>query len=164
MIPDLLDSIVRPAAYRRFASEKGARTVRYAAFLSLIFVGALGIAVKLRLAPLFSETFAWLETSMPALTFADGGVTSPASGPVRLEHPRAKEIAVIVDTSRKEPVTLAQMKEAKALAYLTGGALYLDRGGDQLETIDLTKSSSGRSVTVDANTYKAMEHAFNWVF
>src|ERR1700720_3459806 len=83
MIPDLLDSIVRPAAYRRFSAEKAARTASYAAFLSLIFVGALGIAVKLRLAPLFTETFTWLETSMPPLMFAAGGVTSPTPGPGR---------------------------------------------------------------------------------
>ena len=164
MIPDLLDSIARPASYRRFSAEKNARTASYAAFLSLIFIGALGIAVKLRLAPMFSETFAWLEASMPQLTFAAGGVTSSVPGPLRLEHPRAKEIAVIIDTARKDPVTVAQMNDAKVIAYLTGTALYLERGQNQLETIDLAKSAPERSVTVDAGSYKEMESAFNWVF
>jgi hypothetical protein len=164
MIPDLLDSIVRPGAYRRFAAEKGARTASYAAFLSLIFLGALGISVKLRLAPLFTETFSWLEASMPPLKFAAGGVTSPAPGPLRLEHPRTKEVALMIDTSRKEPVTAAQMKDAKVIAYLTGNALYLDRGQDQLETIDLTKSAPEREVTIDANMYREMERTFDWVF
>lgn len=164
MIPDLLDSIVRPAAYRRFAAEKGARTVRYAAFLSLIFVGALGISVKLRLAPLFSETFTWLETAMPPLTFTSGGVTSATPGPLRVEHPRMKEVAVMIDTNRKDPVTVEQMKQAKVIAYLAGNALYLDRGQDQLETIDLTKSAQERPVTVDATMYREMERTFDWVF
>ena len=164
MIPDLLDSILRPAAYRRFSAEKGARTARYAAFLSLLFVGGLGIEVKLRLAPMFTETFTWLAASMPPLTFASGGVTSPAPGPVRLEHPRTKEVAVMIDTARKEPVTLAQMNEAKVIAYLTGNALYLDRGQNQLKTIDLAKSAPERSVTVDASTYKEMEREFDWIF
>jgi hypothetical protein len=164
MIPDLLDSIVRPAAYRRFAAEKAARTAAYAAFLSLIFVGALGVSVKLRLAPMFDETFTWLQTSMPALKFSSGGVTSATPGPLRLEHPSTKEVAVMIDTNRKDPVTVQQMKEANVMAYLTGNALYLNRGMDQLETIDLTKSPPDRNVTVDASTYKEMERAFDWVF
>ncbi len=164
MISDLLDAIVRPSGYRRFAAEKSARVAGYAAFLSLIFVGALGISVKLRLAPVFTETFAWLQTSMPPLTFAAGGVTSPALGPLRLEHPRAKEVAVIIDTARKDPVTAAQMQDARVLAYLTGNALYLERRQNQLEIIDLTKSSPARVMTVDAATYKEMERAFNRVF
>jgi hypothetical protein len=164
MIPDLLDSVVRPAAFRRFAAENAARTASYVAFLSLIFVGGLGVSVKLRLAPMFTETFAWIETSMPPLTFAAGGVTSPTAGPLRLEHPRTKDVAVIIDTARKEPVTAQQMNDAKVIAYLTGTALYLDRGQNQLETIDLTKSAPERSTTVDASTYKDMERAFDWVF
>ena len=164
MIPDLLDSVARPAAYRRFSAEKAAHTAAYAAFLSLIFVGALGVSVKLRLAPLFAETFSWLQTSMPPLQFGAGGVTSSAPGPVRLEHPRAKEIAVIVDTARTTPVLASQMSDAKVIAYLTGNALYLERGQNQLETIDLSKSAPERRITVDASTYKEMERAFDWVF
>ena len=164
MIPDLLDALVRPASYRRFAAEKSARTASYAAFLALIFIGGLGIAVKLRLAPLFTETFVWLETSMPTLKFATGGVTSATPGPLRLEHPRTKEVAVVIDTARKDPVTSQMMNDAKVIAYLTNNALYLDRGQNHLETIDLTKSAPEREVTVDATMYKEMERAFDWVF
>ena len=167
MIPDLLDALIRPDAYRRFAGEKPARTAASIAFLSLIFMGSIGIAVKLRLAPLFDETFHWLETTMPAVTFANGTVTSTAPAPLRLEHPRMKEVALMVDTSRKDPVTAQQMADAKVLAYLTSNALYLKRGDDdkaQLETIDLAKSTAERPVTVDANSYKDMERAFDWVF
>ncbi|MFI5348680.1 MAG: DUF1189 family protein [Elusimicrobiota bacterium] len=166
MIPDLLDSIVRPASYRRFSAEAAAHTASYAAFLSLLFVAGLGISVKLRLAPMFTETFAWLETSMPPLTFAAGGVTTPnpTPGPLRLEHPSTKDVAVIIDTTRKDPVTLQQMNDAKVIAYLTGNALYLNRGQNQVETIDLSKSAPEHSTTVDASTYKEMERAFDWVF
>lgn len=164
MIPDLLDSLVRPAAYRRFAAEKGARTVRYAAFLSLIFVGALGISVKIRLAPLFTETFAWLETAMPPLTFTAAGVTTPAPGPLRLEHPKIKDVALMIDANRQDPVTVDQMKQAKVIAYLAGNALYLDRGQGQLETIPLTKSAPDHPVTIDATMYREMERTFDWVF
>lgn len=167
MIPDLLDALARPAAYRRFSAEKASRLAAYVAFLSLIFVGSIGISVKLRLAPLFTETFDWLESSMPAVTFADGTVTSSASAPLRLEHPRMKEVALMIDTTRKDPVTAQQMTDAKVLAYLTSNALYLKRGEDgksAVETIDLAKSASDRPVTVDANSYKDMENAFDWIF
>ncbi|MDE2511846.1 MAG: DUF1189 family protein [Elusimicrobia bacterium] len=167
MIPDLLDALARPASYRRFSAEKASRAAAYVAFLSLIFMGSIGIAVKLRLAPLFAETFTWLETSMPAVTFANGTVTSTAAAPLRLEHPRMKEVALMIDTTRKDPVTAQQMTDAKVLAYLTSNALYLKRGEDdkaEVETIDLAKSTSDRPVTVDANAYKDMENAFDWVF
>lgn len=164
MIPDLFDALVRPAAYRRFAAEKTARTAGYIAFVSLIFLGSIGIAVKLRLAPLFDQTFEWLQTSMPSITFANGTVTSAAAAPLRLEHPRAKDVALMIDTARKDPVTAQQMADAKVLAYLTSNALYLVRGQGQLETIDLSKSAADRPVTVDASSYKEMERAFDWVF
>lgn len=163
MFPDLLDSLTQPAAYRRFAGEKAARTAGYVAFLSLIFVGALAVALKLRLAPLFNETFSWLRTQMPAVQFAGGKVTSTAAGPLRLEHPRYKEIALMIDTGRAEPVTPQLMAETRVLAYLTNNALYLDRGG-KVETLDLSKSSAERPVTVDAASYRDMERAFDWVF
>lgn len=164
MFPDLLDAVSRPAAYRRFSAEKAGRTASMVAFLSLVFVAALGVAVKLRLAPLFTETFAWLETNMPTIEFSGGVVSATPPGPTRLEHPRAKEVALLVDTTRKDAVTADQLKEAKVLAYLTSNALYLDRGSGPIETIDLSKASAERPVKVDAETYKGMERAFDWIF
>ncbi len=164
MVPDLLDALCRPAAYRRFAGENPARTATYVAFLSLVFVASIGVAVKLRLAPLFTETFSWLETQMPEIQFAGGVVTSTPPGPLRLEHPRAKEIALMVDTTRKEPVTPAQLEEAKVLAYVTSNALYLNRGRGRVESIDFSKSGAERPVKLDAAAYKEMERAFNWIF
>jgi hypothetical protein len=113
---------------------------------------------------MFTETFAWLESSMPALKFSAGGVTSSVPGPLRLEHPSTKEVAVMIDTNRKDPVTVKEMTDAKVMAYLAGNALYVSRGVNQIDTIDLTKSPPERSMTVDASTYKEMERAFNWIF
>jgi hypothetical protein len=67
MIEDLLDSIARPAAYRRFFDEKTSRTTAYVAFLSLIFVAAAAVSIKLRLTHLFNETFEWLQTEVPPI-------------------------------------------------------------------------------------------------
>ncbi len=164
MLPDLLDALTRPVAYRRFAGEKAGRTAAYVAFLSLIFVGALGIAVKLRLVPLFDRTFSWLETSMPTLTFDDGVATSVPPGPQRLEHPQAKGVAIMIDTARKTPVTAKDLADAKVLAYLTSNALYLQRGGGRIETLDLSKAGAERPVTVDAASYKDLARAFDWIF
>ena len=100
---------------------------------------------------------------MPAITFAAGKVTSTAAVATRVEHPRFKEVAVMIDTGRTDPVTPAQMKEAKTLAYLAGNAFYLERD-NRIEVFDLSKSSSERSVTVDAQSYGEMERAFNWIF
>lgn len=163
MLQDVLDSLARPASYRRFSAERPARCAAYVAFLSLVFVGALGAAVKLRLAPLFSETFSWLESSMPALSFSSGTVTSSVPGPTRLEHPRVKEIALLVDTSRREPVGAEEMAAAKVFAYVTGSAVYLRRGGE-VQAVDLSQAGADRPVTVDAATYRDMSRAFNWVF
>jgi len=159
----MIASLTSPSAYRRFAGEKPSRTAAYTALLALIFVAALSVAIKIRLTPLFDETFSWLKTSMPAITFSAGKVTSTALTPTRVEHPRAKEVAVMIDTERTDPVTSAQMTEAKVLAYLTGNALYMERDG-RLEVFDLAKSSSGKAVTIDAQSYGEMERIFNWVF
>lgn len=163
MFTDLIASLTSPSAYRRFAGEKPSRTAAYTAFLALIFVAALSVAIKLRLTPLFDQTFDWLKTSMPAITFSAGKVTSSALEPTRVEHPRAKEVAVMIDTGRTDPVTPDQMKEAKVLAYLTGNALYMQRDS-RLEVFDLAKSASAKAITVDASSYAEMERIFNWVF
>jgi len=169
---DLIASLTSPSAYRRFAGEKPSRTAAYTAFLSLIFVVALSVAIRVRLTPLFDQTFDWLKTTMPAVTFSAGKVTSTAPTPTLIEHPRYKEVAVMIDTNRTDPVTVQQLGDlrkqlravsAKALAYLTSNALYLERDG-RLEVFDLAKSASAKAITVDAQSYREMERVFNWLF
>lgn len=163
MLPDLADSVARPQAYRRFSAERGGRTAAYVAFLSLIFVGALGVAVKLRLAPLLNETFDWLATQMPALQYSSGKLRAQPEEARRLSHPRLAELAVMIDTGRDQPVTLDVMKEAKVQAYLTSDALYLEQAG-QLKVFDFSKSPPGRPATIDSASYRQMQKAFSWVF
>ena len=160
---DLLDSLA-PSAYPRFAGEGPARTSRYVAFLSIIFLAALGTAIKLKLAPLFAETFAWIETSMPVIQFTATGAKSDPPGPLRLEHPRAKEIALMIDTNRQTPVSATELADQKVLAYLTARTLYLEQNRGPLKTIDLTKAAPDRPFTVDAPVYKGLERGFNWIF
>jgi hypothetical protein len=163
VLPDLLDSLLRPAAYRRFSGEAASRSAGYVAFLSIIFVGALCITLKLRLAPVIDETFGWFETSMPSLKIAGGQVTSAAPGPVRLEHPDFKEVAIMIDTSRKEPVTSQMMADMKVKAVLSSNALYVEHD-DKVEVFDLSKSADERPLVVDAQTYRSMHRTFNVVF
>ena len=117
MIPDLLRSL-SPSSYPRFADEKPTRTSRYVAFLSIIFLAALGVSIKLRLAPLFTQTFTWLETSMPKIQFANGAVKSEPPGPLRIEHPRIKDFALFIDTTRESPVAASELTDKKVIGVL----------------------------------------------
>ncbi|PIR15983.1 MAG: hypothetical protein COV48_11330, partial [Elusimicrobia bacterium CG11_big_fil_rev_8_21_14_0_20_64_6] len=111
MIQDLLGSIASTQAYRRFAAEKTSRTVLYLFFISLLFTIGGSIAMQMRIGPVVDETFAWLGSEVPTLTFSAGKVTSDEDAPKRLVHPEAKEVAVMIDTTRTEPVTPQMMKD-----------------------------------------------------
>ncbi|MBI4371916.1 MAG: DUF1189 family protein [Elusimicrobia bacterium] len=164
MLDDLIASLSRPREYRRFAVETPARAASYVAFLSLLFLGAFAVSVKLRLAPLFAETFSWMETRMPVLRFSGGRISSGVRGPLRLEHPRYKDVAIVIDTDRTTAVAPKELEDAKAGAYLTADALYLPSlKPGQLEKLDLSRSA-GRPVVLDAASYRAMKKSFDWVF
>lgn len=163
MLQDLLGSVASTRAYRRFASQKASRTMLYLAFLSLLFTGAGTVALRLRLGPVVDETFAWLEKEVPALTFSKGAVTSAAPGPVKLSHPRAPEVAVMIDTARTAPVTVADMQEAKVLAYLTSNALYMEKERGSVQSYDLSKAAMERPVTVDAAFFREAAKALKTV-
>ncbi len=162
MLPDILDSLFRPAAYRRFATEPAPRSAAYAAFLSVVFIGALGLSVKLRLVPVFDRTFAWLETSMPPLRISGGKVTSTAA-PVRLVHPEFKSVAVEIDTTRAAPVTPKDMEALKVRAFLSQNALYIENEGT-VQVLDLSRGGEDQPVLLDADSYRAMHRSFDWVF
>ncbi|MBI4060736.1 MAG: DUF1189 family protein [Elusimicrobia bacterium] len=154
MIQDLLGSIASTQAYRRFAAEKPGRTALYLFFLSLLFTVGGGAAMRLRVGPVVDETFVWLSAEVPTLTFSAGKVSSSEPAPKRLVHPRASEIAVMIDTARVEPVTLQAMRDAKVLAYLTNNALYLAKHRDQIEVYDLSKAALERPMVVDAAFFR----------
>lgn len=153
MIQDLLGSIASTQAYRRFAAEKTSRTVLYLFFISLLFTIGGSIAMQMRIGPVVDQTFSWLAAEVPTLTFSAGKVTSSELAPKRLVHPQAPEVAVMIDTTRVEPVTLQLMQESKVLAYLTNNALTIDQQG-KLETYDLSKAALERPMVVDAKFFR----------
>ena len=153
MIQDLLGSVASKQAYRRFAVEKASRTVLYLFFLSLLFTIGGSIAMQVRIGPVIDETFDWLSREVPPLTFSNGKVTSVEAGQKRLQHPKAPEVAVMIDTSRIEPVTLQTMQEKKVLAYLTGNALYIEQQRGHVEVYDLSKAALDRPMVVDAKFF-----------
>lgn len=154
MIQDLLGSIASTQAYRRFAAEKAGRTVLYLFFVSLLFTVGGSIAMQLRIAPIVDETFSWLAAEVPTLTFSAGKVASSDPSPKRLVHPKAAEVAVMIDTARTEPVTLQTLQDAKVLAYLTGNALYIEQQQGKIEIYDLSKAALDRPVVVDAKFFR----------
>lgn len=154
MIQDLLGSLASTQAYRRFAQEKTSRTVLYLFFLSLIFTVGGSLAIQLRVGPVVDETFNWLSAEVPALTFSGGKVTSALAEPKRLVHPKAQEVAIMIDTARTEPVTIQVLQDAKVLAYLTGNALYLEQQQGKLEIYDLSKAAAERPVVVDSKFFR----------
>ncbi len=154
MIQDLLGSIASTQAYRRFAGEKTSRTVLYLFFISFLFTIGGGVAMQLRLGPVVDTTFAWLGAEVPTLTFSAGKVTSSEPAAKRLAHPKAPEVAVMIDTARTEPVTLQTMRDAKVLAYLTNNALYLEQQQGKIEVYDLSKAALERPMVVDAKFFR----------
>jgi hypothetical protein len=154
MIQDLLGSIASTQAYRRFAAEKASRTVLYLFFISLLFTVGASIAMQYRIGPVIDETFTWLAAEVPTLTFSAGKVTSADPAPKRLVHPKATEVAVMLDTTRTEPVTLQVMRDAKVLAYLTNNALYIEQQQGKIEVYDLSKAALDHPTVVDAGFFR----------
>lgn len=154
MIEDLLGAVASSQAYRRFAAQKGTRTTLYLLFVSLLFSIGGTVALRVRVGPAIDETFAWLESQVPTLTFAGGKVTSAAPEPTRLSHPKAPEVAVMIDTSRAAPVVPQDMREAKVLAYLTANALYIEERRGELRAYDLSKAGLDRPLVVDAKFFR----------
>ena len=153
MIQDLLGSIASSQAYRRFAAEKAGRTALYLFFISLLFTIGGSIAMQMRIGPVVDETFSWLSKEVPTLTFSAGKVTSADNAPKRLQHPQAPEVAVMIDTTRTEPVTMQMMKDAKVIAYLTNNALYIEQQQGKIEVYDLSKAALERPMVVDAKFF-----------
>ncbi len=154
MIQDLLGSIASAQAYRRFAVEKTSRTILYLFFIASLFTIGGGFAMQLRVGPIVDETFDWLGAEVPALTFSSGKVTSSDPAPKRLVHPKAAEVAVMIDTTRTEPVTLKTMQDAKVLAYLTNNAFYIEQQQGKIEIYDLSKAALERPMVVDAKFFR----------
>lgn len=147
--------------YREAVTKSGAWLMGYLAYLSAAFAIAGTAALAIRVAPAIEETVEWAADNVPALTFANGKVTSDAPGPVRLVHPKVGAIVIIVDTARATPVTAQEMQEQKAVAYLTQDTLYLSPQPERLESYDLSKAKGGpgQAVVLDGKFYRAVGDA-----
>lgn len=157
MIFEPVNSIASPSFYRKVAGQTFGRSFLYLSFLVAVFALCATIALKIKVGPTIDETFAWLERSVPTLTYADGKVTSTVPGPVRLQHPDPKlaDVSLMIDTSRTDAVTPQQMEDAKVLGFLTSTAFYLKEQNGSLRVYDLSKGAQGsKPVTIDSGFYR----------
>ncbi|MBI4375750.1 MAG: DUF1189 family protein [Elusimicrobia bacterium] len=154
MILDPINSITSVNFYRKVAAQSVARSMLYLVYLALIFSLAGTIAWKLKVEPIVVDTFQWLETQIPAITFSNGRASSSLSGPTTVRHPNIAEIAFTIDTQRTEPVTPQTLQDSKVLAYLTANALYLQREPGRVEVYPLTNMQS-KPVIIDSAFYRS---------
>ena len=160
MIQDFLGSIASTQAYRRFTTERAGRTFLYLLFISLLNTVGGSVILQFRFAPVIDETFAWLATEVPTLTIAAGKISSSEFAPKRLSHPKAPEIALMIDTSRTEPVTLQTMKDAKVMAYLTNNMFYIESKPGKMEAYDLSKAAIERPIVIDTKFFREAAGVF----
>src|SRR4051812_6669008 len=139
MILDPIHSVSSPDFYKQVSGQSFGRSFLYLCYLGLVFAVLTTFAVKIKVGPALDETFEWLARTAPAMTYADGKVTSNAPGPVKLQHPKLPEIALMIDTTRNDAVTPAQMEEAKVMAFLTANSFYLRHQNGKVEIYDLSK-------------------------
>lgn len=150
MLLDPINSLSSFDFYKKVAAQSLGRSFLYLAYLGVVFSLFVTLAVKLRIGPIIDETFDWLSKTVPTMTYAEGRMSSSASGPVKLVHPKLPEIAFIVDTTRVDPVSPAELAEAKVTAFMTAKAFYLRHRSGKVEVYDLSKGSADKPVTIDA--------------
>jgi hypothetical protein len=152
---DPVNSITSIKFYKKISTQGLGRSAAYLAYIALVFSVVATFALKLKLGPFIDETFVWLERSVPTMTFENGKLSSPLTAPLTIRHPEDDDIAVTIDTTRTDPVTVEMMDQQKVMAYVTQNAFYMMRSPDRLETYDLSKTATPKPVTIDADFYRA---------
>ena len=152
MIFEPVNSVTDLDFYKKVSAQPLLRSMGYLCYMAIVFAVLSTFALKLKMGPVINQSFQWLEREMPTLSYADGKITSSVPGPKRIQHPNIPEIALMIDTTRTEPVGFEQMKEANVMAYLTQGAFYMRESRDGgIRPYDFSKSGAGtRPVTIDA--------------
>lgn len=156
MILDPINSITSIDFYKKVAKQGIGRSLAYLAYLGLLFSIVATIALKVKVGPVVDETFLWLEKSMPAITFADGKLSTPTGEAVTIRHPSISDIAITVDTGRTEPVTAELLERNKVIAYVTSNAMYLMERPGQTRTFEFGKSAAApgsKPTVIDAAFY-----------
>lgn len=154
LLLDPVNAVTSIGFYRKVAAQSMGRTFLYLLYLGLVFSIATAAAMRIRVGPAISETFVWLEKSVPPLTFSGGRVSSSLTEPLALRHPQVPEVAFIIDTNRETPVTPDELTQNKAMAYLTSNAFYIQQRPGKVEVYDFSKTPSPKPVTIDSKLYR----------
>jgi hypothetical protein len=155
MILDPINSITSINFYKKVSEQKLGRTFLYIAFLGLFFSAAFAVTVKVRLWPAIENTFSWLETAVPTLTYSKGRITTPTNEALTVRHPTIPQVAFAIDPNRTAPATAVELSDGKLIGLLTGGAMYI-LDGNKVTAYDFSRSASDKTVIIDAKFYREL--------
>lgn len=157
MLFDPVNAVTNLEFYKAVAKQSIGRSFLYLAYVGLIFSLLATFALKVRIGGAVDDTFAWLETAVPPMTYAGGKLTSTAPMPMRLQSPRVPDVAVMLDTNRTDAVSPQQLDEQKVTAYVTATAIYLKESNGQLRVWPLTGQNAQQQqpVKIDADFFKS---------
>ncbi|MBI5631524.1 MAG: DUF1189 family protein [Elusimicrobia bacterium] len=161
MVLEPLSSVASLAFYREVAKKSLGRVFLYLCYLSLLFSLAATVAFKVKVGPAIDDTFQWLASSTPPLTFEGGKLSSTAPQPLTIRHPKIPEIAVTIDTARAEPVTPETLAAGKVSAYLTANALYIMKNRGQLAVHDFSTAVSPKPVVIGPAFFREAQQALS---
>jgi len=156
MLFDPVNAVTNLEFYKAAAKQSLGRSFLYLAYVGLIFSLLATFALKLKIGAAVDGTFAWLETAVPPMTYANGKLTSTAPMPMRLQSPNVPDVAVMLDTNRTDAVSPQQLDEQKVTAYVTATAIYLKESNGQLRVWPLTgQTAQQQPVKIDADFFKS---------
>lgn len=156
MIWDPVNSITSIEFYKKVAGQHPRRSVLYLCYLGLLFSLLFIVFLKVRIWPAFAETFQWMETSVPAITYANGRLSTPTNEKVTIRHPKQEQVAFTLDTGRTDPVNPQTMRDDKVSAYVTANVMYIMEPGGKVNAYDFSKSPPGKTVVFDAKFYREL--------
>ena len=156
MLLDPINSVTSINFYKKIAGQSLGRTFLYLAYLGMLFSLVFLFFLKTRIWPSLQETFQWLQTSVPAITYSKGRLSTPTNEKVILRHPKINGIAFAIDTGRVEPVTSKNLEEDKVMSYVTSTALYIQNPGGRVDVYDFSKVPSAETRVFDAKFYQEL--------
>ncbi|MBI4345365.1 MAG: DUF1189 family protein [Elusimicrobia bacterium] len=147
--------------YRGVAARNPPWLIGYLTYLGFLFSIAATVSMALKVTPILTETVDWAAGAIPQITFSGGKVSTASPEPVRVEHPRMPEIAIVIDTHRTTTVTAQEMRDQKLAVYLTQNALYLAPRPDKIESYDLSKIAGApqQPTVLDAAFFRTVGQA-----
>jgi len=147
-------SVVDFSFYKRAVARSGWRALGYLVYLGLLFSLASTVSLYLKEGPIMDGLIDWAATSIPALTLADGKISSSVTAPTIVRNPKAPGLSVMIDLARTTPVTLEEMSKQRIMAYLTQSKIYMVTGPDRMQSYDLSRSPNSKPLVIDGNFYR----------